>query len=40
MNVGDEKSRALWMEVDVAPDTPKLDRDLKCDAVVVGSGIA
>jgi glycine/D-amino acid oxidase-like deaminating enzyme/nitrite reductase/ring-hydroxylating ferredoxin subunit len=40
MNVGDERSRSLWMEVDVAPGTPKLDRDAECDTVVVGSGIA
>ena len=40
MNVGDERSRSLWMDVDVAPGTSKLTQDAECDTVVVGSGIA
>src|ERR1043165_8671123 len=40
MNVGDEKSRSLWMDIDVAPSTPTLGRDAECDTVIVGSGIA
>ena len=40
MNVGDERSRSLWMDVDVARGTPRLDRDAECDTVIVGSGIA
>jgi glycine/D-amino acid oxidase-like deaminating enzyme/nitrite reductase/ring-hydroxylating ferredoxin subunit len=40
MNVGDERSRSLWMDVDVAPDASQLTRDVECDTVVVGSGIA
>jgi glycine/D-amino acid oxidase-like deaminating enzyme/nitrite reductase/ring-hydroxylating ferredoxin subunit len=40
MNVGDERSRSLWMEVDVAPGAPKLTKDAECDTVVVGAGIA
>ena len=40
MNVGDERSRSLWMDIEVAPDTSKLAKDAKCDTVVVGSGIA
>ena len=40
MNVGDERSRSLWMDVDVAPGTSKLTQDSECDTVVVGSGIA
>src|SRR5690242_7521351 len=40
MNVGDERSKSLWMETDVAPDAPALKSDVSCDTVVVGSGIA
>src|SRR6476660_2839938 len=40
MNVGNERSRSLWMEMDVAPDAPALKQDASCDTVVVGSGIA
>ena len=40
MNVGDERSKSLWMETDVAPDAPALKSDVTCDTVVVGSGIA
>jgi glycine/D-amino acid oxidase-like deaminating enzyme/nitrite reductase/ring-hydroxylating ferredoxin subunit len=40
MNVGDERSRSLWMDVEVAPDAKKLGRDAKADTVVIGSGIA
>jgi glycine/D-amino acid oxidase-like deaminating enzyme/nitrite reductase/ring-hydroxylating ferredoxin subunit len=40
MNVGDERSRSLWMDVDVAPGTSKLTRDIECDTAVGGSGIA
>jgi glycine/D-amino acid oxidase-like deaminating enzyme/nitrite reductase/ring-hydroxylating ferredoxin subunit len=40
MNVGDERSKSLWMETDVAPDAPALKGDVTCDTVVVGSGIA
>ena len=40
MNVGDERSRSLWMDIDVAPGTSKLARDIECDTVIVGSGIA
>ena len=40
MNVGDERSRSLWMDVDVAPGTSKLTQDAECDTVVIGSGIA
>jgi len=40
MNVGDERSKSLWMETDVAPDAPALKSDATCDTVVVGSGIA
>src|SRR6476660_8360664 len=40
MNVGNERSRSLWMEMDVAPDAPALKQDASCDTVVIGSGIA
>jgi glycine/D-amino acid oxidase-like deaminating enzyme/nitrite reductase/ring-hydroxylating ferredoxin subunit len=40
MNVGDERSRSLWMDVEVAPDASSLRRDISADTVIVGSGIA
>src|SRR5437016_14173336 len=40
MNVGDECSRSLWMDVQVASDALRLSRNITADAVIVGSGIA
>jgi glycine/D-amino acid oxidase-like deaminating enzyme/nitrite reductase/ring-hydroxylating ferredoxin subunit len=40
MNVGDERSRSLWMDVDVAPRTAALRTNLQADTVIIGSGIA
>src|SRR4051794_14519296 len=40
MNVGDERSRSLWMDIDVAPNAARLTREITCDTVIVGSGIA
>ena len=40
MNVGDERSRSVWMNVAVAPDAKCLEGDASADTVVVGSGIA
>jgi glycine/D-amino acid oxidase-like deaminating enzyme/nitrite reductase/ring-hydroxylating ferredoxin subunit len=40
VNVGDERSRSLWMDVEVAPDAAPLKRDVGADTVVIGSGIA
>ena len=40
MNVGDERSRSVWMNVRVAPYTKPLDGDASADTVLVGSGIA
>ena len=40
MNVGDERSRSLWMDIDVAPGTSKLAGDAECDTIIVGGGIA
>ena len=37
MNVGDERSRSLWMDVQVAPDAAPLNRDLRADTVVIGA---
>src|SRR4051794_11737022 len=39
LNVGDEKSKSIWMEADT-PRAPALDRDVSVDVVVIGSGIA
>jgi hypothetical protein len=40
MNVGDEHSRSLWMDVDVAPNAARLTRAITCDTVIIGSGLA
>ena len=40
MNVGDERSKSYWMEDAPQIEAPLLDRDIECDVVVVGSGIA
>ena len=40
MNVGDERSRSLWMDVEVAPNAPRLRGEISCDSVIIGSGIA
>jgi glycine/D-amino acid oxidase-like deaminating enzyme/nitrite reductase/ring-hydroxylating ferredoxin subunit len=40
MNVGDERSRSVWMNIGVAPDATRLEGDANADTVVVGSGIA
>jgi glycine/D-amino acid oxidase-like deaminating enzyme len=40
MNVGDERSRSLWMSVPVAPRAAALTRDIEADTVVIGAGIA
>ena len=39
MNVSDERTKSLWMATKVAA-APKLTRNITCDTVVVGSGIA
>src|SRR6187200_2470920 len=38
MNASDEATRSLHQ--DVAPDTPRLQGRLRCDTVIVGTGIA
>jgi glycine/D-amino acid oxidase-like deaminating enzyme/nitrite reductase/ring-hydroxylating ferredoxin subunit len=40
MNAGDERTKSLWMQVQVAPDAPRLSGDERCDTLIVGSGIA
>lgn len=40
MNVWDEHSRSVWMDVEVAPDAKPLAADAKAEVAVVGSGIA
>jgi glycine/D-amino acid oxidase-like deaminating enzyme/nitrite reductase/ring-hydroxylating ferredoxin subunit len=40
MNANEERSRSVWMDVEVAPDARKLGRNESADTVVVGSGIA
>lgn len=40
MNVSGERTKSLWMSVDVDPGASRLRGNRKCDTVVVGSGIA
>jgi glycine/D-amino acid oxidase-like deaminating enzyme/nitrite reductase/ring-hydroxylating ferredoxin subunit len=40
MNVADERSRSLWMDIDVAPGAAALRENMRADTVIVGSGIA
>ena len=40
VNASDERTRSLWMRVDVLPDAADLEGSLKADTVIVGSGIA
>src|ERR1700710_3067586 len=39
-NSGDQRSKSLWMDVEVAPDARPLGGDQTCDVVIAGSGIA
>ena len=36
----DRRSKSIWMNVDVAPDSAPLEGDRECDVAVIGSGIA
>lgn len=40
MNASGERTKSLWMQVEVAPHAPRLEGQLRCDTVVVGAGIA
>jgi glycine/D-amino acid oxidase-like deaminating enzyme/nitrite reductase/ring-hydroxylating ferredoxin subunit len=39
MNVGNERSRSLWMDVVVAPEAAALREDVTVDTAIVGAGI-
>src|SRR5215204_6253353 len=39
MNASGERTRSLWMHQEVG-DAPRLEGEVQCDTVVVGSGIA
>src|SRR6201995_5439406 len=39
-NASDQRSKSLWMDVEVAPDARPLEGDQGCDVVIAGSGIA
>jgi len=40
MNAQGERTKSLWMQVDVAPARPRLEGSLRCDTAIVGAGIA
>jgi glycine/D-amino acid oxidase-like deaminating enzyme/nitrite reductase/ring-hydroxylating ferredoxin subunit len=40
MNVGDERTRSIWMDTEVAREAVRLERDIEADVAIVGSGIA
>lgn len=40
MNVSREQTKSIWMQVEVAPAAPRLQHHLRCDTVVIGSGMA
>lgn len=40
MNAMNERSRSVWMDIEVAPDAVPLESDAHADVAVVGSGIA
>jgi glycine/D-amino acid oxidase-like deaminating enzyme/nitrite reductase/ring-hydroxylating ferredoxin subunit len=40
MSTSRERTRSIWMDVEVSPRAPMLDQDLTVDTVIVGSGIA
>jgi glycine/D-amino acid oxidase-like deaminating enzyme/nitrite reductase/ring-hydroxylating ferredoxin subunit len=39
-NAADQRSKSIWMDVDVAPEARALDGERRCDVVVIGSGIS
>lgn len=39
-NAADQRSKSIWMDVDVVPEARPMDGDRRCDVVVIGSGIA
>ena len=40
MNASGEHTRSLWMRTEVLARAPRLESNLRCDTVIVGSGIA
>jgi glycine/D-amino acid oxidase-like deaminating enzyme/nitrite reductase/ring-hydroxylating ferredoxin subunit len=40
VNAGDERSTSVWMDIEIAPNASRLERDTEADTVIVGSGIA
>src|SRR5215210_8031196 len=40
MNASRERTRSIWMDIDVFPEASRLRKDITADTVVVGSGIA
>ena len=40
MNASKEATQSLWMQQEVAADAPRLAASMRCDTVIVGSGIA
>jgi glycine/D-amino acid oxidase-like deaminating enzyme/nitrite reductase/ring-hydroxylating ferredoxin subunit len=40
VNVGNERTRSLWMDCEVASQSPTLDRSETADTVIIGAGIA
>ena len=40
MNVGNERTKSLWMQTRVAPDAERLRGNERCDTLIVGAGIA
>jgi glycine/D-amino acid oxidase-like deaminating enzyme/nitrite reductase/ring-hydroxylating ferredoxin subunit len=40
MNVGDERTKSIWMDTAVAPAAAALGEDIEADTVIVGGGIA
>lgn len=40
MNVGDERTRSIWMDHDGPADRPPLREDARADVAIVGAGIA
>ena len=40
MNASDERTKSLWMQTDIAAKARRLEKNLRCDTVIIGAGIA
>ena len=40
MNASDECTKSLWMQTDIAAKARRLEKNLRCDTVIIGAGIA